>query len=208
MIEALQNKWHFILASTSPRRRELLASMGFTFESKAPKFDEVPHPSETATDYCLRNALGKAQAVLEEYKDQLPNSSLILASDTIVVLDDLIIEKPTDKKDAARILGQLSGRTHQVFTACAFLEWNGSNIVQSHTFLDCSQVTFRILHSEEINHYLKSDEAMDKAGAYGIQGKSAYFIENISGSYTGVMGLPLGAVYEKLVQLSKLSYQD
>ncbi|WP_028536754.1 Maf family protein [Paludibacterium yongneupense] len=174
------------LASASPRRRELLAQLCPHFERIHAEIDETPRPGEEAVAYAERMAREKAvegwRTVVESGLPVRP----LLAADTTVVLDGVIYGKPVDAADARRMLLAFSGNTHQVVTALAVRE--GERMLQRTSITD---VSFRALSADEIDRYLDSGEAFDKAGAYGIQGKACVFIERIAGSYTGVMGLPL-----------------
>jgi septum formation protein len=179
----------WVLASTSPRRKQLFAQAGFTtagfeFEQVSPDIDETPLANEAAADYVVRLALEKAQAGLA--LSQAFNCPKVLGSDTSVVLNDVILGKPQDAEDAKRILRQLSGNTHQVMTAVAITD--GS---QSLTRLCITDVTFCPLTEADITAYIATQEPMDKAGAYGIQAIGGCFVESIQGSYSAVVGLPL-----------------
>jgi septum formation protein len=169
------------LASASPRRRQLLDLIGVPHLVTPADIDETPRRGEAARDYVLRLAQDKAGAVRTLHGD-LP----VLAADTTVHVDGAILEKPRDEADCIRMLGLLSGRRHEVFT--------GLCIVGAHApalTLASSEVQFRRISPDEMRAYWASGEPRGKAGAYAIQGLGAVFVERISGSYTGVMGLPL-----------------
>jgi septum formation protein len=171
-----------ILASASPRRRELLALLVREFRIAPSEFDESLVPPELAPADHVRYSAGmKAQEVAAAFPD-----SLVIAADTIVVVDNQILGKPTDTADAARMLRLLGGRTHRVYTGVAVLEAGTQR-----ADVECTQVTFRPLSDEIISRYIASGEPMDKAGAYAIQGKGAVLIESVSGCYPNVVGLPL-----------------
>lgn len=182
------------LASRSPRRRELLTQVGVRFDMllfRTPprhdaEIDESWAPGESAEDYVQRVALLKAKfgADLIAQRHLLPRP--VLAADTTLDLDGAVVGKPVDHDDAIAILTRLSGRSHRVLTAVAMT--HGGRVEQS---LSVSDVRFRVLEKEEIRHYVYGGEPMDKAGAYAIQGRAALFIEEIRGSYSGIMGLPL-----------------
>jgi septum formation protein len=169
------------LASASPRRRQLLELIGVPHVVTPADIDETPLADEPPDEYVLRLAHEKAEAVWERHQD-LP----VLAADTTVVVDDEILGKPESEDDAHYMLGRLSGRDHQVHTAIAL--WTGDRPQLFHT---STQVVFRTLSREEIQAYWQSGEPQGKAGAYAIQGLGAVFITGISGTYSGVMGLPL-----------------
>ena len=169
------------LASVSPRRRELLTQIGVPHTVVGAGIDESVKPGEAPRDYVLRMARQKALTVRER-GESLP----VLAADTTVVLDNTIYGKPRDRADGMAMLGQLSGRTHEVLTAVALANSNEVTVR-----LSVSTVRFRGLSPEECAAYWDTGEPRDKAGGYAIQGAAAVFIEALSGSYSGVMGLPL-----------------
>ena len=170
-----------VLASASPRRRELLSQLCPAFTVLPADIDETPHPGEQASAHVQRLALEKAMVVAALQPD-----SMVLAADTIVVLDRQILGKPVDDQDGYAILGLLSGKTHQVMTAIA-VAFVGHHEVSSVT----TEVTFRPLSEADIVEYWATGEPQDKAGAYGIQGLGGRFVERINGSYSAVVGLPL-----------------
>lgn len=173
-----------ILASGSPRRKELLGNMGFSgFEVLKPEFDE---DAVTAPDPgMLVEALsaGKAEAAAREANDP---EALLLAADTVVVLDETVLGKPKDEAEAFAMLSALSGRSHRVYTGVTLRR--GGEVLTEH---EVSEVTFRPLTEEEIRNYIATKEPMDKAGSYGIQGLGALLVEGIRGDYFNVMGLPV-----------------
>lgn len=177
-----------ILASSSPRRRQLLEQIGLTFTIESADIDERLQPGEAPAKYVQRLALEKAQAVWERHRNEDDSSDpiLVLGADTAVVLDGEVLGKPIDTADARRILELLSGRTHQVLTGIAAVSRNG--MVSE---VEITQVFFDLIEEPELVHYLMSSEPMDKAGAYGIQGYAARWIPRIEGCYFNVMGLPL-----------------
>ena len=170
-----------ILASQSPRRRELLALIGIPHEVRPADIDERILPGEEPVPHAERLARVKAETIATRERD-----AVVIGSDTIVVLDGDILGKPDDTNDAKATLRRLSGRTHTVHTAVA-VSRDGRTV----SGVESVEVTFRQLTSEQIDAYVATGEPMDKAGAYGIQGRAAVFVERIDGSYTGVMGLPL-----------------
>ncbi len=182
------------LASRSPRRRELLTQIGIRFDlllfradgRSDAETDESVLPGEVPDDYVVRVARAKAlHGQRLQVTRHLP-SRPVLSADTTLDLDGRIIGKPADPADAASILRALSGRTHRVLTAVAIADGN-----QLAHVLSVSDVTFRPLDEEEIRRYVMSGEPMDKAGAYGIQGRAAIFVAEIRGSHSGIVGLPL-----------------
>jgi septum formation protein len=168
-----------LLASASPRRRELLWQIGVAHRIAVADIDETPRGAEAAADCVRRLALAKAQKV---WASGLP----VLGADTAVVLDSELLGKPRDRLSALAMLGRLSGRSHRVLTAVALVDGRGSQVRLSE-----SEVEFRGLEAEECARYWDSGEPRDKAGGYAIQGLGAVFVRRITGSYSGVMGLPL-----------------
>ncbi len=171
-----------LLASTSPRRRELLAQIGVSFKTVVADIDETPLPNEDPLDFVIRLAREKAKAGQAHNPDQIP----VLGADTIVVVDNEVLGKPRDRKHAITMLQRLSGRTHRVLSSVC-LDTDKKQRCQ----LSESQVHFRPMSEDEIIAYWQTGEPADKAGAYAIQGKGAIFVKRIEGSYSGVMGLPL-----------------
>lgn len=176
------------LASVSPRRRELLTQIGVPHKVMAAHIDETAYPGEIPRDYVMRMARQKALAVLDR-GEALP----VLAADTTVVLDEIIYGKPRNRDEGVAMLQRLSDRTHEVMTAVAVAERRGVALR-----LNVSSVRFRKLTLEECNAYWETGEPHDKAGGYAVQGAAAVFIESLSGSYSGVMGLPLFETAELL----------
>jgi septum formation protein len=169
------------LASASPRRRELLRQIGVTPLVTAPKIDETVRRGESAADYVVRMARSKALAVHPH-----PTGLAVLAADTAVVIDELILGKPAGEAEAVAMLERLAGRGHEVLTAVALATAPGISLR-----LSVSAVRMRAMSRAECRAYWESGEPRDKAGAYAVQGRGAVFIEHLSGSYSGVMGLPL-----------------
>lgn len=191
---------HLYLASQSPRRLELLRQIGLEpmvlplrASPGRSDVDETPLADEPATDYVLRLARRKAEAAAAVQQERRLPPWPILAADTTVTLDGQILGKPSDMAAAAAMLRRYSGRAHTVLTAVAAV-----HLGSLRTILSESVVTFKPLSESEIAAYLSSREAFDKAGGYGIQGLAALFIKHLSGSYSGVMGLPLYETSELL----------
>lgn len=172
------------LASASPRRSALLTQIGVAHRVRPVDVDESQHPGENPLQYVRRLAISKAEALWARLgqEEQAP----VLGSDTTVAIGDDILGKPVDRADAMRMLRRLSARTHQVYTAVAVRDTQGCEARVS-----VSDVSMRELADEEIAAYWESGEPQDKAGAYGIQGLAAVFIDRIAGSYSGIVGLPL-----------------
>ena len=171
----------FVLASASPRRRELLSGIGLAFDIDKPDIEESPIRGETASDYVRRLAGEKARTVLQRQSNRL-----ILAADTTVVIDGDILEKPKSKDEGVEMLQRLSGTRHQVMTGVSII-----NDDRESSFVSTSYVIFRALAEDEILWYWNTGEPRDKAGGYGLQGAGGAFIEAINGSYSNVIGLPL-----------------
>ena len=182
------------LASASPRRSALLDQIGVPHCVRAVHVDETPYSGEEPHEYVGRLAVLKAETLWRQLAaaERRP----VLGADTAVVLDDEILGKPRDEQDCLRMLGSLSARTHQVFTAVALRATDGWQ-----SRVNVSEVTFRKLADEEIRRYWRSGEPADKAGGYAVQGRAALFIERIAGSYSGIMGLPLFETGELLAAL-------
>lgn len=172
-----------VLASQSPRRRELLDQIDIGYRVMPVDIDETPRQGEAADEYVQRLAIEKAEAA----RRRLDEPSLpVIAADTAVVLGEQILGKPTDRAQAAQMLAQLSGREHRVMTAVAV-----ADTARVEHALSVSRVQFAALDEAQIKNYLASGEADDKAGAYAIQGLAAVFVQSMSGSYSGIVGLPL-----------------
>jgi septum formation protein len=200
-----------ILASASPRRAELLHAAGIEFDVMPANVDETVHPGETPEEYVQRVAEAKATAVRHR-----ANGRPVLAADTVVVVDKVILGKPVDREDAKRMLRTLSGRSHDVLTAVllsrgptppstqgGFGEPRGSAPPQVDKRIDLTTVEFAPLTGDEIDWYVATGEPDDKAGAYAIQGYASRFITRIDGSYSNVVGLPVALVYEMINSLER-----
>ena len=171
-----------ILASQSPRRRQLLAQLGYSFSCQPADIDETVIVGELPEQYVRRLALQKAQCIA----DRQQSNSTVIGSDTSVVIAQQILGKPKDFADAQRLLQLLSGKVHQVMTAVAVVKAEISK-----TVLVTTNVEFKTLSTDEIQQYWLTGEPKDKAGGYGIQGIGGQFVKQISGSYSAVVGLPL-----------------
>jgi septum formation protein len=178
-----------ILASRSPRRAQILDAVEWPYEVGVAGVDETFGASEGPTDYVQRLALAKAKAVAAKLEQ-----GLVLGADTTVVIDGQILGQPADDDDARRMLRLLSGRWHEVLTGVALVRADGSG--KSRVDHERTRVRFADLTDDEITWYIATGEPMDKAGAYGVQGKGALFIKEIEGDYFNVMGLPIRLVYQ------------
>ncbi len=188
-------KSKLLLASSSPRRAEILRNAGFDFAVVPAHVDETRRPNEHPADYVRRLAEEKARTVARQLaKDAASDSTLIIGADTVVVIDSEILGKPSSAANARETLRRLSGKTHEVYTGLTVLQGNGT----VHTAVEKTRVTFEPLSHEEIEDYIASGEPFDKAGAYAIQGHGGKFIPRIEGCYFNVMGLPLARLYSLL----------
>ncbi|HYH06239.1 MAG TPA: Maf family protein [Thermoanaerobaculia bacterium] len=180
----------FILASASPRRRELLASIGLAFDVLPSHVPEVHQDGEAPEEYVARLSRDKAHALASEHP-----SRWVIAADTTVLLDEELLEKPADTADAMRMLGMISGRTHIVYTGVTI-----ENVERGYrdTRVAESEVRMLALSDQDIEWYIATGEPLDKAGAYAVQGIGAMFIDSIHGSYTNVVGLPLATLFQML----------
>ena len=177
-----------ILASASPRRRELLQTAGIAFTVRVSEAEEHIESGTAPQEAVMQLARQKAEAVAEAYPQEL-----VLGADTVVVYDGAILGKPADEADAVQMLQMLSGKTHTVYTGVCLAQ-NGL----AETFFEQTDVTFYPLTQEEIEQYVATGEPMDKAGAYGIQGRGCTLVQSICGDYFNVVGLPVAAVCRRL----------
>ena len=181
---------NIVLASGSPRRKELVTRLGWTFTVIAPDVDEDVSGAPESVVELLSERKARAAANMAD--------GIILAADTLVALDDEVLGKPKDEADARRMLRQLSGRTHQVYTGVCMLDARSERMEK---VVERSDVTFRPLTDEEIEAYIATGEPMDKAGAYGVQGTARAFVTGINGEFENVMGLPISVLpglYDRL----------
>ena len=187
-----------ILASASPRRRELLDQIGIRYRVVVANLDEIAFHNEAPGDYVLRMACEKASVIMQREKAQVP----VLGADTEVIIDNRILGKPVDRRHAIEMLSGLSGRTHEVWSAVAVVLPDG-RIFQD---LSVTRVSFAVMEPAWIETYCDTGDPMDKAGAYGVQGLAAQKIERLEGSYSGVMGLPLFETSKLLRQAGLLDF--
>lgn len=191
-----------ILASQSPRRRELLSEAGFGLEILPADIDETRRDGESPVELVMRLAAEKAEAARSGL-GHAPEDGLLVAADTIVWMGAEALGKPEDERDAARMLRELSGRTHHVSTGvCAMRLGEDASALATATFVETTDVTFWELTEAEILSYVATGEPMDKAGAYGIQGAGRVLVRGISGDYANVVGLPVSRLLRELGSLS------
>ncbi len=182
-----------VLASSSPRRKDLLEHIGLSFDIVSSDFNESSVVEKTPKKTVEKLSLEKAMAIAPKYKD-----AVIIGADTIVVLKDKILGKPKDKKDAKHTLKMLSGTTHSIITAFTLIDTKtGRTITRS----VASRVTMRKISDKQIDNYIKTGEPMDKAGSYAVQGYGSLLIERIEGNYFGIVGLPLNILRNELYKM-------
>ena len=194
---------HIILASASPRRKELLRQIGWEFEICVSEVEEKVTkilPWEVVEELSLQKAEDVYCKVVEK-RDRSP--FLVIGADTIVACDGKILGKPKDRQDAISMISLLQGRSHHVYTGVTLIFCTEDGVQKSSTFHEETEVTFYPMDKEEIVAYVDSKEPMDKAGGYGIQGLCARYISGISGDYNNVVGLPVGRVYQELQSLCR-----
>ena len=200
------NNKKIILASGSPRRKELLSQIGLSFTVRVSEADE--HTEETKPEklVCILSER-KALAVWDELTEEEKKESILIGADTVVAVDDRILGKPADETEAFRMIELLQGRSHQVYTGVTILrqgglqpleEGTGTCGIQKKQFFEKTDVLVYPMSEEEIIAYVKTGEPLDKAGAYGIQGSFAAYIQGINGDYSNVVGLPVGRLYHEL----------
>lgn len=194
-----------ILGSGSPRRRELLEQIGIRFEVMVSEKEEVytaQEPEKIVRELALMKAKNVASEISDlEMKDSEAEGIIVIGADTVVVLDGQILGKPSDEKDAFAMLTSLQGREHQVFTGVAVLDFDTEGNVSETAFAVKTDVCVNEMDEEEIRSYIRTGEPMDKAGAYGIQGRFAAYIDRIDGDYYNVVGLPVSALYRVLKKI-------
>lgn len=201
----LPPKFHFILASQSPRRKELVGHLKIPFLQLSADIDEVSHlnqPAEIVEDLASQKGESVAKQLLNNEKEF--KNPFILSSDTIVCLDDEVLGKPQNREEARKTLLKLSGKIHTVYTGVSLRFWHpsfGGGGQQVHCFHSATRVSFGVLDEETLELYLESGDSLDKAGAYGIQGMGLTFIKSIEGAYSTVVGLPLADVCEKIAEI-------
>lgn len=184
-----------ILASASPRRKELLAKAGISF-TVIPAAGEEKRTSEDPGEAVQQLARDKAEWVAQSLAE-CEEGTLVIGSDTIVVFENRILGKPKDRRDAAETLEKLQGNTHQVYTGVTVLERKAGKWVE-HTFFESTDVTFYPVSREEIQDYIATGETMDKAGSYGIQGLFGIYVKGICGDYNNVVGLPVARLFHEM----------
>ena len=188
---------NYILASQSPRRRELLGKLGITFAVEPAVGEEVPC-GETPQEIVQGLAVSKAKEIAAHHIGV--TDTVVIGADTVVVCDGMILGKPKDRQDMAEMIRGLQGRAHEVYTGVALCyEKEGKSCC--HSFFECTEVHFYPMSEEQITWYAQYSDGLDKAGGYGIQSDAAIYIKGIEGDYNNVVGLPVGRVYQELHEL-------
>ena len=198
----------YILASASPRRKELLAQAGLEFEILTSDAEEII-TKELPSEVVVELATVKAQNVYEKIKETSNDTDtlVVIGADTVVVYKDEILGKPEDEDDAYNMLSMLAGRTHQVYTGvCLMIKEHGE--VRKKAFYESTDVTFYPVSRQDLKRYVSSGDPLDKAGAYGIQGPFAIHVKGISGDYNNVVGLPIARLYHELSEENLLPFSD
>lgn len=190
-----------LLASTSPRRRQILESLNLSFRIVVPQGEEASALSTNVEEITMMNSLLKARSGLSLVEN---DSDILIGSDTLVVLGNQVMGKPKNQAEVIEMLTQLSGQWHRVVTGLGFV----SKLYGEHKAFDSSRIKFRSLTSSEIQAYAETKEPHDKAGSYAVQGLGALFIEKIEGSYTNVMGFPVEKFLTELSRFSKIALKD
>ena len=186
-----------ILASASPRRKEILERLSVKFEVMVADVDENAEVTKEPSNYVCKTAKKKADAVAKKLADKDKKNLIIIAADTAVYCDK-ILGKPKDKDQAEGMLRMMSGKTHQVYTGVAIISYDKNGQADAFDFADKTDVTMWELSDYEIDQYIASGEGFDKAGGYGIQGQAAWFIKKINGDYLNVVGLPVSRIHQEL----------
>lgn len=190
-----------ILASASPRRRELLTRIGLSFEVLSARGEENPH-SAIPEEMVQELSAGKALEIYGSLEEQEKEEAVIIGADTLVAFGNRVMGKPQDEKDAFDMLFLLQGNTHQVYTGVTLLYTpKGETACKKLTFVEKTDVTMYPMTEQEILEYIATGEPMDKAGAYGIQGKCAAYVREICGDYNNVVGLPVSRLYQELKRI-------
>ena len=209
-VKQINNDFRIVLASASPRRKELLELVGIEFEIWPSDKEEVitsKNPKDICTQLSRTKALDVASQIRtynESHKDLTTETDiLVIGADTIVAKGDEVFGKPVDEADAVRMLRELSGCTHSVFTGVTLVFMSREGRVGEHTFFEETKVTFYPLDDEEIEEYAVTGDALDKAGAYGIQTKSAAFVKSVDGDFYNVVGLPVSGLLREIKRIMK-----
>lgn len=197
---------HIILASASPRRRELLAQAGMQFTVIPSKGEEIitsTHPAEVVEELSLQKAQEVADRILIGKSEETTDLTVVIGADTVVACDHRILGKPVDHEDAHRMIGMLQGRVHQVYTGVTLIVKDQKGDIHTRTFSECTDVDVCEMSDDEVESYISTPEPYDKAGAYAIQGSFGIYIRGIRGCYYNVMGLPISRLCHELKDMRK-----
>lgn len=185
-----------ILASGSPRRREILSQVGIEFTVEPSNKEEIA-TSSIPSELVMQLSKGKAEDIAEQKQGPV----MVIGADTVVAVDQMILGKPKNEEDAARMLRMISGREHEVYTGVTVIVKKEDGTICTNTFYEVAKVSIASLTEEEIVSYIKSKEPMDKAGSYAIQGRFAYFVNGIQGDYYSIVGLPIAHLYQVMKEM-------
>lgn len=204
----LPNNTKFILASQSPRRRELLAQAGLEYEVITSDIDEIitkEHPDEVVMELSHQKALAVFNSLVSHSANTNVNDGLhlvVIGADTVVSVDGKIMGKPQNKEDAFNMLNNLQGKSHQVYTGVTILKYDYTTKKSTgKSFAECTDVTIFPMKTSEIYDYISQESCYDKAGSYGIQDSFAIYVEKINGDYNNVVGLPIARLYHELITM-------
>ncbi|HAB93427.1 MAG TPA: septum formation protein Maf [Lachnospiraceae bacterium] len=192
-----------ILASASPRRRELLSQAGYVFDVIPSKGEEIitkVHPAEVVEELSLQKAQEVAERILSG-REAAKDFRVVIGADTVVAADHKILGKPSDREDARRMITELQGNVHQVYTGVTLIVRDPDGSLRTRTFHECTDVDVCEMTPEEVEAYISTEEPYDKAGAYGIQGSFGIYIRAIRGCYYNVVGLPISRLYQEMKKL-------
>lgn len=185
-----------ILASGSPRRREILSQVGIEFTVEPSNKEEIA-TSSIPSELVMQLSKGKAEDIAEQKKGPV----MVIGADTVVAVDQMILGKPKNEEDAARMLRMISGREHEVYTGVTVIVKEKDGTIRTNTFYEVAKVSIASLSEEEIASYINSKEPMDKAGSYAIQGRFACFVNGIQGDYYSIVGLPIAHLYQVMKEM-------
>jgi septum formation protein len=197
-VEGVVNRCQIILGSSSPRRQELLGHLGLSFVVMKPETEEVPKMGESPGDYVARNAREKNEWICSQASSPGRDAVVVLSADTIVVIDDQILEKPRSQAEAKRMLSALSARSHTVLTAVKVSLVQGGIVQKFREFTVATDVAIKKLSGREMDGYISTGEPFDKAGGYAAQGLGSFMVREIKGSFSNVVGLPLAELADCL----------
>ncbi len=202
--------YHIVLASASPRRRELLAQAGMEFTVISAKGEEVitsTHPADVVEELSRQKAMEVADRILEGRVEEAQDFDVVIGADTVVAYDHKILGKPGDREEARKMITMLQGNVHQVYTGVTLVLKDGKGNIHTRTFSECTDVDVCEMSMDEVEEYISTPEPYDKAGAYGIQGSFGVYIRGIRGCYYNVVGLPISRLTHELKDFRRLLNQ-